>query len=868
MNKISPPPLARKLLIKFLRNDLAEEVQGDLEEKFYSDLKYKSSWKAKLQYWYQVINYLRPFAIRNSIPTNSNNYDMFRNYFTIGWRNLTRTKGYSIINIGGLAIGITVTMLISLWIYDELTFNHYHKNYNRLAQVMQNQTLNGNTATEYSIPRPLENALRTGYGNDFEYLSMASWTHDHILNVGENAITKSGNFFQADFPEMISLEMIEGTRQGLKDPTSILLSESTAVALFGNTDPMNKIVRIGNQLDVKVTGIYKDIPYSSSFKKLDFIASWELFLTTESWLKGALEQWGNNSFQMFALISPHANMKLVSEKIKKSKYDRSKREQEYKPEIFLHAMTDWHLKSNWKGGANVGGRIQMVWLFGIIGAFVLLLACINFMNLSTARSEKRAKEVGIRMTIGSLRRQLVNQFLCESFLVVLLAFVAAIVLVMLALPWFNHLSDKRIVVEWTNPIFWTISFVFILFTSLVAGSYPALYLSSFNPVKVLKGTFKVGRFASLPRKVLVVVQFAVSLTLIIGTTIVHQQIQFSKSRPVGYDREGLVMMQKRSPEFNGKYNLLRTELKNSGAIEEMSESSGPVTRVNSNNGGFTWPGKDPNLQEEFATIWISHEYGRTINWKIVSGRDLSREFLTDSTGMILNETAVKYMGLKDPIGTEVTSGDEKYRIVGVVKDIVMESPYSPIKPTLYISYSQSLNWITLKLSSSKSASESLSTIKSVFKKHVPSAPFDYKFVDEEYAKKFNDEERVGKLATVFSVLAIVISCLGLFGLASFVAEQRTKEIGIRKVLGASVPNLWKLLSMDFVLLILVACVISIPIAYYVLSNWLLGYDYHTEISWWIFIVSGAGAVIITLSTVSFQAIRAALMSPVKSLKSE
>jgi ABC-type antimicrobial peptide transport system permease subunit len=561
-------------------------------------------------------------------------------------------------------------------------------------------------------------------------------------------------------------------------------------------------------------------------------------------------------------------MKSVSEKIKKSKYDRAKREQEFKPEIFLHPMADWHLRSNWKGGVNIGGRSQMVWLFGIIGTFVLLLACINFMNLSTARSEKRAKEVGIRMTIGSLRTQLISQFLSESFLVVLLAYIVAIGLVIAMLPWFNNLSDKRIAVEWANPIFWMISFAFILFTSLLAGSYPALYLSSFNPVKVLKGTFKAGRFASLPRKVLVVVQFAVSLTLIIGTIIVYQQIQFSKSRPVGYDREGLMMIQMRSPEFYGKYDLLRTELKKSGAVEEMSESSGPVTGVWSNNGGFTWPGKDPNLQEEFATIWITHEYGKTINWKIAAGRDLSRDFSTDSTGIIVNESSVKFMGLKEPIGTEVTFDDRKHHIVGVTKDMVMESPYSPVKPTIYILDANNVNWINLKLIPNKSASESLSVIKSIFKKHVPSAPFDYKFVDEEYAKKFNDEERIGKLASVFSILAIVISCFGLFGLASFVAEQRTKEIGIRKVLGASVPNLWQLLSKDFVLLILIACLISIPIAYSVLSNWLRSYDYHTEISWWTFVVCGFGAVIITLSTVSFQAIRAALMNPVKSLKSE
>jgi ABC-type antimicrobial peptide transport system permease subunit len=367
---------------------------------------------------------------------------------------------------------------------------------------------------------------------------------------------------------------------------------------------------------------------------------------------------------------------------------------------------------------------------------------------------------------------------------------------------------------------------------------------------------------------MVVVQFAVSVTLIIGTIIVYQQIQFSKNRPVGYNREGLVMIQMRSPEFYGKFGLLRNELKNSGAIEELSESSGPITEVWSNNSGFSWQGKDPDLQEEFATIWITHEYGKTFNWKIIAGRDISREFSTDSSAMILNETALKYSGIKDPIGKEITFDDRKLHIVGVVKDMIMESPYKPIKQTVYILNYENVNWINLKLNRSKSASESLSIVESIFKKHIPSAPFVYKFVDEEYAKKFDYEEQVGKLASIFAVLAILISCLGLFGLASFVAEQRTKEIGIRKVLGASVATLWKMLSKDFVLLVLLACVVSVPVAYSVLSNWLRGYEYHAKISWWIFVVSVVGAVVITLFTVSFQAIRAALMNPVNSLKSE
>ena len=490
------------------------------------------------------------------------------------------------------------------------------------------------------------------------------------------------------------------------------------------------------------------------------------------------------------------------------------------------------------------------------------------MNLSTARSEKRAKEVGIRMTIGSVRSQLINQFLSESFLVVVLSFVLSMGVVLISLPWFNDLADKKIIIEWTNAWFWLISLVFILLTSLLAGSYPALYLSSFQPVKVLKGAFKLGRLASLPRKVLVVVQFTVSVTLIIGTIIVYQQIQFSKNRPIGYDREGLVMISMKSPDFYGKFDVLRTELKSAGAIEELAESSSPMTEVWSNNGGFDWKGKDPALQTDFATNWVTHEYGKTVNWKVKEGRDFSREFSTDSTAMLINEAAAKFMGVKDPVGMEINWNDRKLHVIGVVKDLLTQSPYRPVKQAVYLLDHGDGSWINLKLNPKKSAHESITLIESAFKKNIPSAPFDYKFVDEEYAKKFAAEERVGKLASVFAVLAILISCLGLFGLASFVAEQRTKEIGVRKVLGASVANLWRMLSKDFVLLVIISCFIAIPTANYFLQNWLKKYEYHTEISLWIFVAAGTGALVITLLTVSYQAIRAALMNPVASLRSE
>ena len=802
---------------------------------------------------------------------------MLKNYFKIAFRNLLTNKVYSLINITGLSVGMAVAMLIGLWIYDEVTYDTYHENYNDLAQVIQNQTFNNEPGTEYSIPRPLEKALRTTYAEDFKYLSMATWTQDHILSIEDTKISKSGNFMQVDFPEMLSLKMLKGTRYGLKNPKSVLLSKSTANALFGDKDALNQIIKIDNKMTVKVTGVYEDLPYNTRFKELEFIAPWDLYVNHKDngWVRETADNWGNNSFQLFAQIAPNADMETVSKKILKVKAKNAADEAKFNPEIFLHPMSKWHLRSEFKKGVNVGGRIQYVWLFGVIGVFVLLLACINFMNLSTARSERRAKEVGIRKVIGSVKGQLIGQFLSESILTVTIAFVLALFITELSLPFFNEVADKKMSIPWTNTNFWMINFGFILITGFISGSYPAFYLSSFQPIKVLKGTFKAGRYAALPRKVLVVVQFTVSVVLIIGTIIVYRQVQFIKDRPIGYDTNGIISVFMQTPEFYGKLDVLEAELKKNGAIESIAQSSSPITGVWSNSGGFDWDGKDPNLMPEFATIWVSHDYGKTVNWNIKEGRDFSKEFATDSVAVIMNEAAVKFMGVENPIGMTINNewmGNDGeivgLKVIGVVQDMIMQSPYEPVKQTLYFISKDRAAWINMRLNAKKSARECLSLIKPVFNKIIPSAPFDYKFIDQEFGKKFETEERIGKLASVFAGLAILISCLGLFGLASFMAEKRSKEIGIRKVLGATVFNIWRLLSRDFVLLVLISCLFAIPLAYYFLSNWLENYTYHTEITWWIFAMAGFGAMGITLLTVSYQAIKAATVNPVNVLKDE
>ncbi|WP_299533482.1 ABC transporter permease [Ulvibacterium sp.] len=799
---------------------------------------------------------------------------MFRNYLKIAWRNLKKNKGYSTINIGGLALGMAVTLTIGLWIQDELTHNDYFKNKNRIAQVFQSQTFNGQIGTGPAIPRPLEMAFRDGYADNFKYLVMSSWTTSQYLKYKETSLSRSGNFMQADAPEMLDLTILKGEKDGLREINSIMLSQSAAEALFGEEDPIGKIIEVNSQYDMMVTSVYEDIPANNSFHDTQFVMPWEKYITTQEWVKNAINFWGNNSFQMFVQIADNTSMEKVTANIRDVKKNADEDNAEFNPQLFLFPMTEWYLRGNFENGKQVGGRIKYVWLFGIIGAFVLLLACINFMNLSTARSEKRSKEVGIRKSIGSQRNQLINQFLSESFLVVLFAFFLSIIIVLLSLNGFNELARKEIEFPWTSTSFWGISIIFIAFTALLAGSYPALYLSSFRPVDVLKGTFKAGKYAGLPRKILVVLQFTVSVAFIIGTVIVMQQINHAKNRPIGYDKEGLVQIPTFSQDFSGKYDLMRNEFLASGAVVEMSSSSSPTTRIWSNRNGFDWEGKPEGFQEDLAWTEVSWEYAKSLNLKIVQGRDFSREFPSDSNAVLLNQTAVKYMGLTDPIGKFLKDNDDEdpdppLKIIGVVEDMIAQSPYEPVKQGVYV-FDKHGNgsYYNLRLNPNQSANQSIATIERVFRTHFPNIPFQYDFVDDEYGEKFAAEERIGSLSAIFTALAILISCLGLFGLTSFVAEQRTKEIGVRKVLGASVFNVWNMLSKDFLKLVSISSFIAIPISYYVMNGWLQEYPYRVILEWWIFALAVIGALAITILTVSFIAIRAANANPVNSLRTE
>lgn len=786
---------------------------------------------------------------------------MIKNYLKVAWRSIVRNRASSLINIGGLAIGMAVAMLIGLWVWDELAFDKYNENYDSIAQVLENQQLGDNIGTQVSKPMPLANELRTKYGDNFKYLAAASFV-DLAVSYNHHPLTKAGALVEPDFTKIMTVKMIQGNRSALTDPSSILISASLAKTVFGASDPMNKVINAGDNYTLKVAGIYEDFPKNNRLADMDFLAPIDLLFQGND----DKANWYDSSFRIYVQLNPGHTIETSSAKIKNALYENTK--DATKPALFLFPMSRWHLYSDFKNGTATGGRIQIVWLFGVIGVFVLILACINFMNLSTARSEKRGKEVGIRKAIGSMRSQLINQFFSESLLIAFISFLFALLMVQLALPLFNDIAGKQIVILWTNPLFWAAGIGFSVFTGIVAGSYPAFYLSSFQPVKVLKGTFKAGKYAAIPRKVLIVLQFTVSIMLIVGTIVVYQQIQYAKDRPIGYSRSNLVTIPMNA-DLQKNYQAFKNDLLRSGAVSMMCESSSATTAISSGADNLAWKGKDPNRQAAFGTISSSSDYGKTVGWTIKEGRDFSANFTSDSSAFIFNEAAIRQMGLKNPVGETVRWHNKNFTIIGVAKDMVMTSPFDQAVPTVFMmNRERNMFVVNIRLNGNMGTEKALNIIGAAFKTYSPAAPFDYKFADQEYATKFANEEQIGKLASCFAGLAIFISCLGLFGMAAFMAEQRVKEIGVRKVLGATVFNLWQLLSKDFVVLVIIAVLIASPTAYYFMNKWLLGYQYRTSIGSWIFIAAAAGALTITLLTVSYQGIKAALANPVKSLRSE
>ncbi|AKD55733.1 ABC transporter permease [Spirosoma radiotolerans] len=863
----SPPKWLDKWLNKLVAPHLREEVLGDLHERYALRVKRLGERRARLTYWREVLAYVRPSIIKRkpSVYPNPRHTDMLRNYLKIAWRNLLKQKGYSFINIAGLSVGMAVAMLIGLWIHHEYSYDRFLPSFQQLYQVRRNFNSNGDTLTFTSTSLKLANALRNQIP-EIEHVAESDYMGSHGLKVGDKKIYLRGAQIGGDFLNMFHYPLLEGEAgMALKDPYSIVLTESTAKALFGSENAMGKIVRFDNQNDLKVTGILQDLPTNSSLQ-FNYLVPFSYYEATVNDVRMARSgSFGDNSYQLFVKLKPGVSYAQIAGKIALIEHTERNNLNAMNSVVILQPLQNWHLYSTYTNGKETGGFIEYVRMFSIIGVLVVLIACINFVNLTTARSAKRAKEVGIRKSVGSLRQQLISQFLTESFLLTVVAFLFSLLLVQLLLPVFNALIDGHLAIPYANAGFWTAMLGCLLITALLAGSLPAFYLSSFQPVKVLKGTMQVGKSASWPRKVLVVAQFSCSIALILSAVIVFKQIQFAKNRPTGYNVNRLLMTNMNS-ELGQNFTILKDELIKKGIAENVSQSSSPATEIWWHSDLDKWPGKSAGETVEMGIIRVADDYFKTVGMTLVQGRDFSGE--NDTTSVILNEAAIRRFRLLNPVDQLITWQGRPLRIVGVAKDALMESPFAKADPTMFVCTPGPLNVLLYRIAPRLATQDALTQMTALFNKHNPSYAYSYQFADVSYAAKFKLESLIGKLAGIFAGLAIFISCLGLFGLASFMAERRTKEIGVRKVLGASILNVWGLLCKEFIYLVGIAFILATPIAYYLLSNWLQKYEYRTELSWWIFALTGIGALAVTLLTVSFQSIKAALLDPVKSLRIE
>ncbi|EZH72489.1 ABC transporter permease [Aquimarina atlantica] len=786
---------------------------------------------------------------------------MLKNYLKIAWRNLLRNKSFSVLNIVGLSIGLAVTALIVIWINFEIGIDQFHDNKDRTYQVYNQYPVDGEIWTWNSTPKIMASAIQKDYP-EVEHIARVNWDSDFLFAKGDKRINGRGKIVDPDFLKIFSFPLLEGNLETvLDDVNSVIITESFAKKVFGNEPAVGKTVKVDNADSFMVTGILKDLPSNTAFE-FDFLMPWAYLKQRGSDDK----YWGNNSIATYVMLKKEVDYTLFSEKIKnlRKKYDKDS------PEMvtYLYPFTRSWLYSNFENGEEIGGRIDIIRMFGIIAAIILIIACINFMNLSTARSEKRAKEVGVRKVVGARRLTLVSQFLGESILISFIAAVFALILVLVALPTFSTLVEKPLSLDLTNLGFWGSTLGVICFTGLLAGSYPALFLSGFKPSSVLKGTFMKSNTGVTPRKVLVILQFSAAIILITSSIIVSQQLKKVQDRQMGYAKNNLIYSVIQG-DSEKNYSLIKEELLASDAVTSITRTSSPVTEGWSNSWNFEWKGKDKENKRIVQRFAADENIKETLGIEIVAGRDFDLyKYPTDSTAAIINESAVALMNFDEPIGQIVKDNGIEWHIVGVAKDFVLDSPFQRIQPMVIEGAKAGFNVIHIKLNKTGSTSENLANVEAVFKKYNPEYPFEYQFIDQEYARKFDSEKRTGQLVSMFTLLTIFISCLGLFGLASYMAENRIKEIGIRKVLGASVRSITTLLSLDFIKLVLVSIVLAVPISWYFMNNWLEDFDYRVNISWQTFVLAGILALAIALVTVSYQAIKAATTNPIKSLRTE
>lgn len=789
---------------------------------------------------------------------------MIRNYFKIAFRNLIKNKTFSAINVMGLALGMACSLMIMLWIRDELAVDTFHANKDQLYRIYMREYFSGKVQGVIWTPGPLADELKKSVP-EIEMATPYSWTSSQTFSVGDKIQKQQTNTANADFFKMFSFKLLQGTPEGaLNDRNGLAISRSMAEVFFGSPEAaMGKPIRFDGRKDLVVTAVFENIDAKSTLK-FDCLRNWDSYVEENTWAT----DWGSTDPLTFFKIRKDADPAKVSAKITHL-LDKFNRDQgkPYRTQLAMQPFHEYYLNSTIKNAQMDGGRIEYVRLFSFVAVFILLIACINFMNLATARSSKRAKEVGVRKVVGAMRSMLVRQFMGEAILVTLLSVALALIIVTLLLPSFNNLTGKQLALPLSHPTFWAIIAGLMLLTGLVAGSYPALFLSSLNPVRILKGRLKLDSSSIWLRQGLVVFQFGLSIILIVGMIIIYRQVDYVKTTHLGFDRDNLVYFPVEG-ELAKKFAVLKEELTQVPSIRNVTHMTESPASNTFGTEGITWAGSDPNDRVRFTPIGVGYDFVKTMNLKMADGRDFSKAFPTDSSNVLINENAAKVIGFKDPVGKTLDWNSSKIKILGVIKDYHFQSLHHAIRPmVVYLRAREPEGSVVIRIEAGKTA-QALTEIEKICKKLNPKVPFTYSFTDQEYARQYQSEQVVGQLSGYFAFLAIFISCLGLFGLATFTAEQRTKEIGVRKVLGASVAGIVALLSRDFLKLVALAMVIASPLAWYLMQQWLQDFAYKIEIEWWMFVLAGFAAVLIAIVTVSFQSFKAALSDPVKSLRNE
>jgi putative ABC transport system permease protein len=781
---------------------------------------------------------------------------MIKSYFKMAWRSLLKNKVSSFVNIAGLAVGLATGIIIMLVVVDEFSYNTFHSNLKDIYYLMKNQKQSGEINTGMSTAGPMASSLRNEMP-EVKYAARVSYAGDQLVRVGDKSMYESAMYTEPDFFNMMSFPALEGNpATALDDASSVVITEHSAKNLFGNESAIGKTLVFNNVHTLKVAAVVRDVPSNSTIQ-FDIVLPFRIFEQENSWLN----KWDDNRIETWTQLKPHANIKALNAKLTRLLQTRSN---DASVSLFVYPFADLRLYGSFENGKPAGGRIYMVGLLAILGLFILVIACINFMNIATARSEYRAREVGVRKVIGAARRQLIFQFLSEALLTSFLALILAVVLSHLVLPVFNQYAEKHILFNFQDWRIWALLFGICLFTGLVAGSYPAFFLSNFKAVNVLKGVMSGGKGSAKLRRILVTVQFFISIFLIIGTIVIFTQINYVRNRPIGYDQENLIDIDAKG-DLAGKFEVFKNELSKIPGVKEVSAGSDNLLQFGAGITGMDWPGKLPGQEVSILVSDVQYNWIKTAGLQLVEGRDFSPSFGTDTSACLINETAIEKLGLKEPVTGQTLGGKV---IIGVFHNFVFNNPSGIIAPMAVYLNTGSLNHFFVRIQNDVDWRQSLAKIKQAAKKINPNFPFDFSFTKEGYQRRFEEFASFGFLATVFGCMAMFISCLGLFGLSAFLAERRSKEMSIRKVLGASIRSVWFLLSKDFLKPVFLAFLLVVPLATWVMQTMLSRITYHTQMSWWMFALAGLLSVLIALVTVSYQGIRAALESPPIKLRNE